>query len=480
MAILAGVLLDNQTWPQASRLASDDFALGAHRVIFLRMCNLAKAGHPIDMLTLVQELDRHKELNKAGGVAYVSSLIDGVPDRPSIEHYIEMLRHAAGLRHAMHGIEDISQLVSNGAALSDLCAHLLDLSRLVSQYDSSSSIRQFSAIPELLNREVRVMDYLVQDLIPTQSLTLWTGVDGAAKTFLAQCLAIAASAGSKFLGSQCPKMEVLYLDYENPDFAVRGRLELMGAKPNPNLKIWGTWLSKQPPQVGSQILLDIANEVHPLMIFDPFRYSHGAEENDSTEMMAVMKSLRSYAVAGATVIILHHPSKVEGSTGRGSTAIRGAVDLAYVQELSDESGLITVKCVKNRFGKRETVTIKPDFDEGTFDVVDSPQDSRTMADLDELSKIIREIPWLPQNQVLDRWNGNKQRGIQLLRKYTGSRWERVQKGRTICYGPTVPESRNYAGTDGTDKGIMEINISSKPDAALEPIATTKLKESLDL
>ena len=142
---------------------------------------------------------------------------------------------------------------------------------------------------------------------------------------------------------------------------VRSRLDLMGATPTPYLKCWGTWLPDQPPQVGNQLLLAITKEVQPLMIFDPFRYAHGAEENDSTEMMVVMRDLRACVTAGATVIIFHHPAKVEGSTGRGSTAIRGAVDLAYMQELSDETGLITLRCVKNRFGERPSLTIKPNF-----------------------------------------------------------------------------------------------------------------------
>ena len=71
-----------------------------------------------------------------------------------------------------------------------------------------------------------------------------------------------------------------------------------------------------------------------------------------------MKHLRSYASAGATVVILHHPAKSEGSSGRGSSVIRGAVDVAYLQELSQESGLITLRCLKNRFGDRPAITIK--------------------------------------------------------------------------------------------------------------------------
>lgn len=449
-AILGAVLLDNALWSQVAPLDSDDFSLQANGIIYSRMRDLLDTGRPVDEITLSAEIEQHGELDPIGGVAYLSSLIDGVVDRPSIEHYVKMIRGNAGARHVAHGTEAICELARKGASVTELRAHLVDLDRVAGQYESSDNIRQFPAVPELLNREIRGMDYLIQGLIPTQSLTLWAGIDGTAKTYLAQNLAIAVSTGGKFLGAQCRRMPVLYLDYENPDFAVRGRLELMGAKPNPNLKIWGTWLSEQPPQIGNQLLPTIAKEVQPLMIFDPFRYAHGAEENDSTEMMAVMKDLRACVVAGATVIILHHPAKAEGSTGRGSTAIRGAVDLAYMQELSDTTGLITLSCVKNRFGERPKLTIRPDFEEGTFELTDSPKFAKVMEDVDALAEIIRATPWLPQNQILERWSGNRNHGISLLKEYRGSRWKMVKEGRSFLYGPSVSESDTTADTDDTD------------------------------
>lgn len=56
------------------------------------MRDLAESGRPVDMITLVEELDRHKEVEVIGGVAYLSSLIDGIPERRSIEHYVRTAR----------------------------------------------------------------------------------------------------------------------------------------------------------------------------------------------------------------------------------------------------------------------------------------------------------------------------------------------------------------------------------------------------
>ncbi len=98
-SILGAILLDNQAYYEASEhLRPEDFSLDAHRRIYSRMMELADDSRPIDIITLVEELDRKKDLQAIGDVAYVSSLLDGVPDRPSIEHYIHIVRDKAILR----------------------------------------------------------------------------------------------------------------------------------------------------------------------------------------------------------------------------------------------------------------------------------------------------------------------------------------------------------------------------------------------
>ena len=98
-SILGAILLDNSLYDQAAEhLTPDDFSLDAHRRIYSRMRDLQESGRPVDMITLVEELDRRKEVEAIGGVAYLSSLIDGVPERPTIEHYVRIVRNKALLR----------------------------------------------------------------------------------------------------------------------------------------------------------------------------------------------------------------------------------------------------------------------------------------------------------------------------------------------------------------------------------------------
>jgi replicative DNA helicase len=98
-SILGAILLDNHAFNDAAEhLRPDDFSLDAHRRIYSRMMELAESSRPIDIITLVEELEQKKDLQAIGDVGYVSSLLDGVPDRPSIEHYVRIVRDKAILR----------------------------------------------------------------------------------------------------------------------------------------------------------------------------------------------------------------------------------------------------------------------------------------------------------------------------------------------------------------------------------------------
>jgi len=102
-SILGAILLDNFAYNQAAEsLRPDDFSLDSHRRIYSRMVELSETSRPIDLITLTEELGRHKEVEAVGGVAYITSLTDGVPRRPNIEHYVRIVKDKAMLRGLIH------------------------------------------------------------------------------------------------------------------------------------------------------------------------------------------------------------------------------------------------------------------------------------------------------------------------------------------------------------------------------------------
>lgn len=100
--VLGAILLDNAAFNEVAEiLVLDDFSLESHQIIYRRMCELVDAGSAIDLVTLLHELQRHKEVEAVGGAAYLASLTEGLPRRPVIDNYLKIIRDKSMLRRIM-------------------------------------------------------------------------------------------------------------------------------------------------------------------------------------------------------------------------------------------------------------------------------------------------------------------------------------------------------------------------------------------
>ena len=160
-SILGAILLDNFSYNQAAEhLRADDFSLDSHRRIYSRMIDLAESSRPIDMITLIEELERHKELQSIGDVGYISSLVDGVPDRPSIEHYVKIVRDKALLRGLIHAA---NSAIARAADQSDSAEEVLtDAEAAIFQLSEKRIGRGFMGVQEIVRESFGSVDALLQ------------------------------------------------------------------------------------------------------------------------------------------------------------------------------------------------------------------------------------------------------------------------------------------------------------------------------
>ena len=80
------------------RLAPDDFYVPAHGSIYEAMRRLYDANQAIDAVTLSEELRRAGELEKVGGVSYLTRLVDVVPVTSNVEYYASIVEENARRR----------------------------------------------------------------------------------------------------------------------------------------------------------------------------------------------------------------------------------------------------------------------------------------------------------------------------------------------------------------------------------------------
>jgi replicative DNA helicase len=160
-SILGAILLDNFAYNQAAEhLKPEDFSLDSHRRIYSRIVDLAESSRPIDMITLVEELDRRKELEAIGDVGYVSSLVDGVPNRPSIEHYIKIVRDKALLRGLIHAA---NAAIARAVEQSDPAEEILnDAEAAVFALSEKRIGRGFLGVQEIVRESFGSVDALLQ------------------------------------------------------------------------------------------------------------------------------------------------------------------------------------------------------------------------------------------------------------------------------------------------------------------------------
>jgi len=107
-SLLGAVLVNNEHYYRVIELLrAEDFYLDAHRCILRHMTTLAERSRAIDLVTLQEELMRGAQLETAGGIGYLASLLEGIPHLINIEHYIEIIREKSLLRQMVHATNKI-------------------------------------------------------------------------------------------------------------------------------------------------------------------------------------------------------------------------------------------------------------------------------------------------------------------------------------------------------------------------------------
>lgn len=120
-AVLGAVLADAECFDRiANTIKPDDFYSDANRLVFEAFRVLAETGTPIDLLTTTDQLERSGTLKAAGGVAYVASLAEGLPDPANIEYYVGILRERSVKRNLLRISQNLAATVAGDNGNSEV------------------------------------------------------------------------------------------------------------------------------------------------------------------------------------------------------------------------------------------------------------------------------------------------------------------------------------------------------------------------
>jgi replicative DNA helicase len=161
-SMLGGLMLDNSTWDRIADLVIErDLYRREHRLIFRAIARLAEADQPFDVVTLAETLERTEQLEQAGGLPYLGTLVNETPSAANIKAYAKIVRETSVRRQMIAAGTDIADSAYNpgGREAADL---LDDAERRVFEIAEQESRGGggFQPIKTLLTKAVERIDDL--------------------------------------------------------------------------------------------------------------------------------------------------------------------------------------------------------------------------------------------------------------------------------------------------------------------------------
>lgn len=308
--------------------------------------------------------------------------------------------------------------------------------------------------------EMKAPEFLVKDLMETDSFVTLIGDPGVGKSFFALSWGLSVASGLDWQDKPVKQGPVYY-------FAGEGKAGMKR-----RMMAWKERHEKNPGNAfrvlsGGWDLtnLDSVNKLYTLMcevvekdgvpsmiVVDTLARHFGANNENDTQSMNTFVSYMDLIRKKfqCTILVIHHTGKDKDKGGRGSTVLHGAVDCSYLIEKS-ESGQMTMKCLKmkdaempaHQFYQLMSVQIRrPDGhllvqDDGSTPVTSAvlvPSEEPVEIKASTKEKAPRQNEKLAYEAFLELWETGKQnllssgRSLQDLTVDTGD-WMRLLVGK---------------------------------------------------
>ena len=115
-AVLGAMLIKKEAIAEVSQiLSASDFYRESHRMVFEAMMALFNKNEAVDLITVTEQLRKTEQLEKAGGIAAITSLANAVPTAANVEYHARIVSEKAQLRNLINAATEIA-----GAAYEDV------------------------------------------------------------------------------------------------------------------------------------------------------------------------------------------------------------------------------------------------------------------------------------------------------------------------------------------------------------------------
>lgn len=387
-AILGGILLDGTVLADAvaEGLEPEHFARPAHATIFRAALNLRETEGPVDVLTVVDELDRTGQLDAVGGAAAVSQLEAMLPTTAHVGAYSRIVVELAARRKVIdfaqalaaraYGHETATSIVrfaeeqlpaiaTQGRAAfgfaADVARARADLEAEDKPATAAGRLEPlFEATSALMDADIPTTAWLIEGLLTQGAIAAISGEAKTTKTWAGIDMLIAIATGTKVFGefwTGHPRPVAAFLT-EDGRRSLRNRLKSFCAARGidhgeATSRMHHRCMKKLDLRRIEDAALLLASlralpEMPSVLLLDPLRNLIGnANEDKANEMAPVLETLRAVRnLTGCTILFVHHSTKSNetskgrrgGQKMRGSGAIHGAIDCGlYLDNLKGDA-----------------------------------------------------------------------------------------------------------------------------------------------
>lgn len=209
---------------------------------------------------------------------------------------------------------------------------------------------------EIRTKKENLEPQLIEGIVRIGHKMLISGSSKAGKSFLLIELAIALAEGRKWLGFQCKKTKVFYVNLEIAEKSLGNRIDeihhAIGVEPKyeQDFVVWSLRGSSMPlDKLAPKIIRKVANKGYEAIIIDPIYKVITGDENNATQMSSFTALFDKISKeTGCMIIYSHHHSKgaqgfkraMDRASGSGVFARDPDAQLDMIQLETDEDFML--------------------------------------------------------------------------------------------------------------------------------------------
>lgn len=196
--------------------------------------------------------------------------------------------------------------------------NIYSVNNVTAEYDENG--KYIPKLPPSIPREMIInppprKPPIIEGLLREGEAMLISGAPKAGKSFLICQLALALASGTDWVGQQCKKKNVLYIDAELSMEDATNRMHDIWRMLDTVIPVYPENLEIKSTKTLEVSLGDIADDIEHMpgtfdvVIIDPLYMFIDSDQNDNTQMKREMEQVKRIYATGAAVVVNHHMTK---------------------------------------------------------------------------------------------------------------------------------------------------------------------------